>query len=239
MIKNVAGYDLAKLFAGSFGTLGAIIEVAVRLHPLPPSTATAIGRTGDAAMLAEAAAVLTHAPLEHSGLDVRWEDGARRRCSPASAAPHRVPRRRTRPGCFAKPGSTPTWSRRTTGSGPRSATTSERDRARPTRWCAWPRCRRDLPALLEAATRHSALLVGRAAARPLLADGWRTPTPCRARARMTSAGSRARVVLDAPAEVRERVEPWGDARRGGARADGRVKDGFDPAGACAPGVLWR
>ncbi len=34
VIKNVAGYDLAKLFAGSFGTLGAILEVSVRLHPL-------------------------------------------------------------------------------------------------------------------------------------------------------------------------------------------------------------
>ena len=35
VIKNVAGYDLAKLFAGSFGTLGLIASVAVRLHPLP------------------------------------------------------------------------------------------------------------------------------------------------------------------------------------------------------------
>ncbi len=36
VIKNVAGYDIAKLFSGSFGTLGLILQVAVRLHPLPP-----------------------------------------------------------------------------------------------------------------------------------------------------------------------------------------------------------
>ena len=36
VIKNVAGYDLAKLFTGSFGTLGLIAQVAVRLHPRPP-----------------------------------------------------------------------------------------------------------------------------------------------------------------------------------------------------------
>ncbi len=41
VIKNVAGYDLAKLFAGSYGTLGLIASVAVRLHPAPPRTATA------------------------------------------------------------------------------------------------------------------------------------------------------------------------------------------------------
>src|SRR5438270_8326349 len=33
VIKNVAGYDLAKLFTGSPGTLGAIVSVNVRLHP--------------------------------------------------------------------------------------------------------------------------------------------------------------------------------------------------------------
>ncbi|MDQ3766547.1 MAG: FAD-binding oxidoreductase, partial [Actinomycetota bacterium] len=36
VIKNVAGYDLGKLFAGSFGTLGLILELTLRLHPLPP-----------------------------------------------------------------------------------------------------------------------------------------------------------------------------------------------------------
>src|SRR4051794_29830502 len=40
VIKNVAGYDLAKLFAGSFGTLGLIATISVRLHPLPERTAT-------------------------------------------------------------------------------------------------------------------------------------------------------------------------------------------------------
>ena len=76
VIKNVAGYDLGKLFTGSYGTLGAILEVAVRLHPLPPETATAVGHTHSPHLLAGGAAALTHARLEQLGLDVRWAAGA-------------------------------------------------------------------------------------------------------------------------------------------------------------------
>jgi glycolate oxidase FAD binding subunit len=76
VIKNVAGYDLAKLFTGSYGTLGAILELSVRLHPLPPATATAVGHTRSPQLLAAGAATLSHARLEQMGLDARWADGA-------------------------------------------------------------------------------------------------------------------------------------------------------------------
>jgi glycolate oxidase FAD binding subunit len=34
VVKNVAGYDLARLFTGAFGTLGVIATVTLRLHPV-------------------------------------------------------------------------------------------------------------------------------------------------------------------------------------------------------------
>lgn len=36
VIKNVAGYDLARLYCGSFGTLGLVAELALRVHPVRP-----------------------------------------------------------------------------------------------------------------------------------------------------------------------------------------------------------
>jgi glycolate oxidase FAD binding subunit len=35
VVKNVAGYDLPKLFIGAFGTLGVIVEATLKLRPLP------------------------------------------------------------------------------------------------------------------------------------------------------------------------------------------------------------
>ena len=40
VIKNVAGYDLAKLVHGAYGTVAVVAEVVLRLHPLAAATAT-------------------------------------------------------------------------------------------------------------------------------------------------------------------------------------------------------
>ena len=40
VIKNVAGFDLARLYCGAFGTLGLVAELALRLHPLRSASRT-------------------------------------------------------------------------------------------------------------------------------------------------------------------------------------------------------
>jgi FAD/FMN-containing dehydrogenase len=42
VVKNVAGYDLCKLFTGSYGTLGMITELTFKLRPLPRASRTVI-----------------------------------------------------------------------------------------------------------------------------------------------------------------------------------------------------
>jgi FAD/FMN-containing dehydrogenase len=53
VVKNVAGYDLCKLFTGSFGSLGIITEVNFKLRPRPAREVTVIG-TGSARAILEA-----------------------------------------------------------------------------------------------------------------------------------------------------------------------------------------
>jgi glycolate dehydrogenase FAD-binding subunit len=45
VVKNVAGYDLGKLFCGSRGRLGTVERLALRLHPTPAAARSIVTRT--------------------------------------------------------------------------------------------------------------------------------------------------------------------------------------------------
>jgi glycolate oxidase FAD binding subunit len=69
VVKNVAGYDLGKLFCGSRGTLGVVTRASLRLHPLPDATATLVS-AGDGEAKAR---VIRRSQLVPSALDVTAE----------------------------------------------------------------------------------------------------------------------------------------------------------------------
>ena len=93
----------------------------------------------------------------------------------------------------------------------------------------------DLPELLAIATRHSLPLVGRA---PLGLHWLRIDEPGAVPGVLAELRRVATTaVLDSPPAVRAGVDPWGEREEALLTLMRRVKDGFDPAGACAPGVL--
>ena len=69
VVKNVAGYDLMKLFTGAYGTLGIISQVTFRVYPLPESSGTVI-LTGETNALAEATQILLSSALTPTAVDL-------------------------------------------------------------------------------------------------------------------------------------------------------------------------
>jgi len=67
VVKNVAGYDLARLVCGSEGRLAFVARVSFRLHPLPKAARTLVVATEDTA---SAAVRLLSSQLQPSALDV-------------------------------------------------------------------------------------------------------------------------------------------------------------------------
>ena len=237
VIKNVAGYDLAKLFTGAFGTLGLIAEITVRLHPRPARTATVVARSSDPTELATAAAALAHAPLEADGLDLWW-DGS----SEAGAALARFasadpgPRTEEAAALLRKIG----------------GLTVDHDSDDEACWEAQRAAQRGdvvvkastvpsrLPAAMAATRAEGGTLVARAglglAWIQLPAGDSAADTAARIERLRESLKPAPCVVLDAPTEVRAALDPWG-GETGPVDLMRKVKERFDPAGVCAPGLF--
>ncbi len=77
VMKNVTGYDLVKLMAGSWGTLGILTEVALKVLPRPESEATLTVATADATGAVKSMATALGSPFEVSGAAFDPEAGVR------------------------------------------------------------------------------------------------------------------------------------------------------------------
>jgi glycolate oxidase FAD binding subunit len=232
VIKNVAGYDLPKLFTGSFGTLGAILSANVRLHPVPEATATALAACDSAEKLAIAARALGAAPLELERFDVAWRGGRGGLLAQVAGAQTR--RRAARVAALMRESGlvhvditeddVGLWERQRAGqrSGHHALV---RVATRPSA----------LPGLLAATDAAGGTLVGRAA----LGVNYIEVEPAALETLYRALPSDAQpVVQDAPPSLRGRVDPWGPPQPGPLMdLMGRLKQRFDPAGTCNPGLF--
>jgi glycolate oxidase FAD binding subunit len=231
VIKNVAGYDLAKLFTGSFGTLGMIARVNVRLHPRPPQLATALGSSSDPGALTQATRALNAAPLELEALDVNWRDGRGELLARAGGADP-GPRAKRAAELMRAHGlrqlevtseDRELWARQRAGQRATEAALV-RVAARPS----------ELTHVVAAASACAATLVGRAA----VGTSYLAHDPgARAALRERLPHVRAAVLVDGPQELRRARDPWGVSEGPALELMRRIKRRFDPAGACNPGVF--
>ncbi|MBC7515711.1 MAG: FAD-binding oxidoreductase [Alkalinema sp. FL-bin-369] len=69
VVKNVAGYDLMKLLTGSYGTLGIMTQVTLRLYPLQESSQT-VFLLGEASAVARVMQALLNSGLTPTAIDL-------------------------------------------------------------------------------------------------------------------------------------------------------------------------
>jgi FAD/FMN-containing dehydrogenase len=225
VVKNVAGYDLGKLFTGSFGTLGAIVECTFRLHPVAKARrVVAISDDAPGDLLR----ALGRSPLEPAA--VEW-DGATVQVvfESVEAAAEAQARQLV---VLAGAGDVtdtlpPRFGARPWGDGDIAVKITHRLSSFTAVASA---VRRHLPAARIAANAASGVLWAGWSA--TAADAAEAVTALRAEA---AAHDGFAVVVHAPADVKAVVDVWGPVR--GLEVMRRVKQQFDPQSRLAPGVF--
>jgi len=236
VVKNVAGYDLGKLYTGAYGTLGMVTEAIFRLHPVPERAAWVSAELPDETALAAAVAGVLDSQVVPSAVEVC-------RKTPDAAITVAVLIEGVAPGVPA---------RAETIVGLLGAGASVRD-DRPSWWgllpgpttmklTAEPASVARVLAAVRAAAEATGLapeLSGSAGAGVLYAGLGDDADPDAVRRlvealrRACAAADGAAVVLRAPAAVRAVVDPWGPVA--GLALMRRLKAEFDPQHRLSPG----
>jgi glycolate oxidase FAD binding subunit len=257
VVKNVAGYDIGKLFAGSYGTLGLITEAAFRLHPLPAASVYVTLDCADAAVADRVMSAAAQSPLAPSAAEIDWPGldapiraGILLEGDPAGASERAARMRELLGDAAVSSDEQPPW----WGQG--AAAAAKGTVIRVAFWAG------ELPGVLSAVRAAAAAagldpaVSGSAAAGVIHAAVQEQAAPAAVaefllalRARLGQPMARAvpgqpataaipgqrasAVVLHAPPEVREVVDMWGPVSSLGLMQ--AVKDQFDPEHRMAPG----
>jgi glycolate oxidase FAD binding subunit len=246
VVKNVAGYDLAKLFTGSLGTLGVIVEATFRLYPLPASSATVVVEGGSIAEAGRITASILDSTLVPTSLDYFSDEGdqqtlavrfesSRRSVEDQAARALQLMGSTGVSGVLTGDEEGQLWRR----FGEITATSEGDILARLVSAVT------GLPPLLSAARRDSEQAGVGLSLRAHLGHGhallrWHAPETeaaitllSKARSQAEATGSNL-VVWRAPAEVRARFDVWGDPGDGLSLMR-RIKAQFDPQSTLNPG----
>jgi glycolate dehydrogenase FAD-binding subunit len=75
VVKNVAGYDLGKLYTGAHGTLGVVVSTTWRLHPLPRAARAVVREVSDPDEAGSLSLRIAHSALTPSAVELTGTTG--------------------------------------------------------------------------------------------------------------------------------------------------------------------
>jgi len=251
VVKSVTGYDVPKLLVGSLGTLAVIVGATLRLHPVPPSSASWLCAFEASPAAQDFLAALLASPLEPERVSV-LNARAGRECGMSSTGPAIAVSIASDEAAVTAQGEVLAEHVRRAGG-----------RVAPLAPAAWMRLRAplDAPVVLKLAGEPRRIIawldraesLARAAAIEIAAVGQPgngvlhlalhgvTPGAQLAdalvhplRAELADEGGSV-VVERAPAAVKAHVDVWGPVERDALAIMGRLKHEFDPEGVLNPG----
>ena len=252
VVKNVTGYDLCKLFAGSWGTLGAMTDVTVKVLPKAETEATVIVSGLDDARACQAMAAAIGSPYDVSGAAhlpdhvASWFEGLPRAEATTALrleghAPSVAHRKETLAALMAPFGPIELLDEQASRALWRCVRTvkpftGEAARARPLWRISLPPARgHELAGAITPAAQMFYDWAGGLVwvAMPFAEE----PDAAAVRGAVARIGGHA-TLIRAPAAVRAAVEVFAPEPPGLAALAKRVKESFDPKGVLNPGRMW-